>query len=155
KSFLEEFCMDGERANYPRPARTEVEGLLCAHENAGSFLGAPDSRGNSSVLPPDFPPRLGPYEILASIGSCGIGQMYRARDSRLGREVALKVLPAELAADRERRERFEREARFWKRTQRTDFNQRAICRWLCRPCRHASAISNGDVFIPECGIRTN
>jgi Tol biopolymer transport system component len=55
--------------------------------------------------------RLGPYEILAPIGAGGMGEVYRARDERLKREVAVKVLPAELAADPERRTRFEREAR--------------------------------------------
>ncbi|MEX0881195.1 MAG: protein kinase [Thermoanaerobaculia bacterium] len=55
--------------------------------------------------------RLGPYEILAPIGAGGMGEVYRARDERLKREVAIKVLPAELASDPERRERFEREAR--------------------------------------------
>ncbi len=55
--------------------------------------------------------KLGPYEILAPIGAGGMGEVYRARDERLKREVAVKVLPAELAADPERRSRFEREAR--------------------------------------------
>ena len=55
--------------------------------------------------------KLGPYEILAPIGAGGMGEVYRARDERLKRDVAIKVLPAELAADPERRTRFEREAR--------------------------------------------
>jgi Protein kinase domain len=55
--------------------------------------------------------RLGPYEIGSSIGAGGMGEVYKARDTRLDRTVAVKVLPAELAADRERRARFEREAR--------------------------------------------
>jgi serine/threonine protein kinase len=55
--------------------------------------------------------RLGPFEILAPIGAGGMGEVYRARDSRLGREVAVKVLSSEYAADETRRERFEREAR--------------------------------------------
>ncbi|HVS04056.1 MAG TPA: protein kinase [Thermoanaerobaculia bacterium] len=55
--------------------------------------------------------RLGPYEILAPLGAGGMGEVFRARDSRLGREVAIKVLPAELAQDPERRRRFEQEAR--------------------------------------------
>jgi eukaryotic-like serine/threonine-protein kinase len=55
--------------------------------------------------------RIGPYEILGSIGTGGMGEVYRAHDPRLGREVALKVLSPGLASDPDRRERFEREAR--------------------------------------------
>jgi Tol biopolymer transport system component len=55
--------------------------------------------------------RLGPYEILGLIGEGGMGQVYRATDTRLDRAVAIKVMPAALADDRVRRERFEREAR--------------------------------------------
>ena len=55
--------------------------------------------------------RLGPYEILAPLGSGGMGEVYRARDTRLRREVAIKVLPAAVSADSERLRRFEQEAR--------------------------------------------
>ena len=55
--------------------------------------------------------RLGPFEIISSLGSGGMGEVYRARDTRLGREVAVKVLPLEFSADAERRRRFEQEAR--------------------------------------------
>ncbi len=55
--------------------------------------------------------RLGPYEIVAPLGAGGMGEVYRARDTRLGRDVAIKVLPAELASDAERLNRFEQEAR--------------------------------------------
>ena len=55
--------------------------------------------------------RLGAYEVLAPIGAGGMGEVFRARDTRLGREVALKVLPEALAQDRERLARFEQEAR--------------------------------------------
>ena len=55
--------------------------------------------------------RLGPYEILTPIGAGGMGEVYRARDTRLDRAVAIKVLPAHLADRSDLRERFEREAR--------------------------------------------
>jgi eukaryotic-like serine/threonine-protein kinase len=55
--------------------------------------------------------RLGPYEVLAPIGAGGMGEVYRARDSRLGREVALKILPAAFASDPDRVRRFEQEGR--------------------------------------------
>src|ERR1043165_8928054 len=55
--------------------------------------------------------RLGPYEIVAPLGAGGMGEVYRARDPRLGRDVALKVLPSDVAASPDRLARFEREAR--------------------------------------------
>ena len=55
--------------------------------------------------------RLGPFEILAPLGAGGMGEVYRARDTRLGREVAVKVLSPEFSADADRRKRFEQEAR--------------------------------------------
>ena len=55
--------------------------------------------------------KLGPYEILAPLGAGGMGEVWRARDPRLGREVAIKVLPAAASADPERLRRFEQEAR--------------------------------------------
>ena len=61
-----------------------------------------------SLAPGD---RLGPYEILAPLGAGGMGEVYRARDSRLGRDVAIKVLPPEFAKDESRLSRFEHEAK--------------------------------------------
>ncbi|MEO5988479.1 MAG: protein kinase [Candidatus Eisenbacteria bacterium] len=55
--------------------------------------------------------KLGPYEIIAPLGAGGMGEVYRSRDTRLGREVAIKVLPVHLSANAEVRTRFEREAR--------------------------------------------
>jgi len=55
--------------------------------------------------------RLGPYEIVSPLGAGGMGEVYRARDARLGREIAVKVLPAAISEDQDRRRRFEAEAR--------------------------------------------
>ncbi|HEY4230225.1 MAG TPA: serine/threonine-protein kinase, partial [Thermoanaerobaculia bacterium] len=55
--------------------------------------------------------KLGPYEILAPLGAGGMGEVYRAKDPRLGREVAIKVLPASFSQDPDRLKRFEQEAR--------------------------------------------
>src|SRR4030088_1038546 len=55
--------------------------------------------------------KLGPYEVLSAIGAGGMGEVYKARDTRLDRIVAIKVLPAHLADRAELRERFERDAR--------------------------------------------
>jgi serine/threonine protein kinase len=55
--------------------------------------------------------KLGPYEILGQIGAGGMGEVHRAKDPRLGREVAIKVLPASFSADADRLRRFEQEAK--------------------------------------------
>ena len=54
---------------------------------------------------------VGPYSVTAQIGSGGMGEVWKARDTRLGRDVAIKVLPVALSQDADRRARFEREAR--------------------------------------------
>jgi len=55
--------------------------------------------------------RLGPYEILSALGAGGMGEVYRARDTRLDRDVAIKILPEAFTADAERVARFQREAK--------------------------------------------
>ena len=95
--------------------RREVEGLLAAHDAAGAeFLKtrAPNLLAAVSVESnPMVGQTLGPYEIRELIGSGGMGEVYRAHDPRLGRDVAIKVLPLLLAADPDRQRRFEQEAR--------------------------------------------
>ena len=55
--------------------------------------------------------QLGSYEVIEPIGAGGMGEVYRARDTKLGRDVAIKVLPEEFARDKERLDRFQREAK--------------------------------------------
>ena len=79
--------------------------------------------------------KLGPYEILAPIGAGGMGEVYRARDERLKRDIAIKVLPPELAEDSERRGRFEREARTRPRGYRIRTSSRSTTSArMIRPC---------------------
>jgi len=70
--------------------------------------GSDPDRGGARIAPGA---RLGPYEILALLGSGGMGEVYRARDDRLAREVAVKVLHADSSADKARLRRFEQEAK--------------------------------------------
>jgi len=63
------------------------------------------------VMPLNAGTKLGPYEVVSPLGAGGMGEVYRARDTRLGREVAVKVLPEHLSRSDEARQRFEREAR--------------------------------------------
>jgi len=98
--------------------RREVASLLAAHEHAGGFLeggaeGLPEERLETDPNPADVRPggRLGAFEILDVIGTGGMGRVYRGRDTRLDRFVAIKVLSPEIADDPRSRERFEREAR--------------------------------------------
>lgn len=74
----------------------------------GRYRATDDSQWPSMTLSAGT--RLGPYEILAPLGAGGMGEVYRARDSKLKRDVAIKVLPQSLAADPDALERFEREA---------------------------------------------
>ena len=94
----------------------EVESLLDAHERAGSFIEALPSDGTTINLE-DLPIELmtgrqvGPYQVIKLLGRGGMGEVYLAEDARLGRQVALKLLPAQFTALGDRVRRFEQEAR--------------------------------------------
>jgi len=109
-AFLAEACAGDEEL------RREVESLLAQDISAGGVLtggavgaaaGLVSDVGRSTLVGR----RIGAYQILAPIGAGGMGEVYRARDTRLGREVAIKILPRAFTADADRLTRFEREAR--------------------------------------------
>ena len=100
REFLAQACPDDPQL------RGEVESLL--NREAGSFLASGPVPAIGTLSPNA---KLSHFEILELIGRGGMGEVYRARDARLGRDVAIKVLPAALARDPDRIARFEREAR--------------------------------------------
>ena len=112
-SFLQETCRDDAAL------RQEVESLLAAHADARGFAETPaiaalgDVPAQAGEVPPALAPgfELGPYRIAGPLDSGAMGEVYRARDSRLARDVAVKVLPAAFAVDAGRIARLEREAR--------------------------------------------
>ena len=94
--------------------RRQVELLLAKEEEAGSFLETPAMRDMTVTLTAAgslLGRQFGPYRIVSPLGAGGMGEVYRAHDSKLGRDVAIKTLPAEFARDPERLARFRREAR--------------------------------------------
>jgi serine/threonine protein kinase len=100
-AYLDKVCADAA-------LRREVELMIAAYERGGSgFMEQPAH--DTGLLQSGT--TLGPYEILARIGAGGMGVVYRARDTRLNRIVAIKILPPHLADSPESRDRFEREAR--------------------------------------------
>jgi class 3 adenylate cyclase/tetratricopeptide (TPR) repeat protein len=97
-------------------ARAEVESLLAAHEREGEFLSESPARvaaamldGGRAELEPGR--EVGAFRVRGTLGEGGMGKVYLAQDARLGRPVALKLLPASFTRDRDRVRRFEQEAR--------------------------------------------
>jgi Tol biopolymer transport system component len=117
-AFLRETCGDD------RALQADVESLLAADAQAGNFAQRPaiaslDPSAAGAVAHAlavgdrvlGAGDRLGPHEILGAVGAGGMGEVYKARDTRLERSVAIKVLPSPLATDPQFRERFDREAK--------------------------------------------
>src|SRR5262249_6216341 len=110
KAFLDEACSgDGE-------LRREVESLLSCQPSAEQFIEAPALEVTAKVMAQNRPQSLigqqiGSYEILSLLGTGGMGEVYQARDSRLKRTVAIKVLAQDKLSDPERKRRFIQEAR--------------------------------------------
>ena len=109
-AFLNEACGGDESL------RREVESLLTQEGETGSFLEAPALEVAAKVMAEDsgrslLGRQLGSYQVLSLLGTGGMGEVYRAHDRKLGRDVAIKVLPKEFSQDPERLGRLEREAR--------------------------------------------
>ena len=93
----------------------ELESLLAQHDAESGFLESPAVAAVADQIAEDaehlpIGKQLGPYRIEALLGRGGMGEVYRARDTKLGREVAIKVLPAAFSADADRMHRFQQEA---------------------------------------------
>ena len=104
-AYLAEAC-DGNQE-----LRHEVESLLGSETLAKSFLETPAVLLAETGAKRLEGQRVGPYQITSWIGAGGMGEVYRARDAKLGRDVAIKVLPRTFASDSDRLARFDREAR--------------------------------------------
>ena len=109
-AYLEEVCANDDEL------RREVESLLLASSQAGSLLDSPAMAIAAPLFVSDsvkmvVGQSIGHYEIITALGTGGMGEVYLARDTRLGRQVAIKVLPAYLRGDTDRLRRFEQEAR--------------------------------------------
>ena len=103
-TFLQDACGADESL------RSELEAMLAAHDRAGDPGSIPAVAVSEQMLRLQSGSAVGRYKIDALIGAGGMGQVYRARDPSIERDVAIKVLPANYAADAERLRRFEQEA---------------------------------------------
>lgn len=103
QKFVNENCSDNE------PVKREVEELLNSYQNSESFLETPAISKKKNEFTSGQ--RFGQYEIIKLIGAGGMGEVFLARDTKLKRNVALKLLPAEFTSNKERLQRFEQEAR--------------------------------------------
>src|ERR1044072_2035358 len=109
-SFISNACSGDEEL------RNEVESLIASHEQSGSFIDQPAFEAAASLLTREkielnSGQLIGSYEVVSFISRGGMGEVYLAEDKRLGRKVALKLLPASFTTDDDRLRRFEQEAR--------------------------------------------
>ena len=109
-SFISQACSGDD------DLRSEVESLIASHEQSGSFIDKPAFEAAASLLagePAELHPgqTIGSYEVVSFLSRGGMGEVYLAEDKRLGRKVALKLLPASFTTDLDRLRRFEQEAR--------------------------------------------
>ena len=109
-SFISQACLGDEEL------RGEVESLIASHEQSGSFIDQPAFEvaaslltGERAELAPGY--TIGSYEVISFLSRGGMGEVYLAEDKRLGRKVALKLLPATFTSNDDRLRRFEQEAR--------------------------------------------
>ncbi len=110
QTFLAEACVNDDGL------RLEVESLISSHEKDGSFIDSPAYQSAAGLLAGDHTELhpgqvVEPYEIISFISRGGMGEVYLAQDQRLGRKVALKLLPSTVTTDPERLSRFQQEAR--------------------------------------------
>ena len=108
---LERRAWVAEACGADRALALRVEDLIAAHERANGFLEGPAPMLELLTAPDLAGRRIGPYQLLSRVGAGGMGDVYKARDTRLDRTVAIKVISACDAADPQARERFVREAR--------------------------------------------
>jgi serine/threonine protein kinase len=109
-SFISQACFGDEQL------RSEVESLIASHEQSGSFIDQPAFEVAASLLTgerAELKPghTIGSYEVISFLSRGGMGEVYLAEDKRLGRKVALKLLPATFTTNDDRLRRFEQEAR--------------------------------------------